>query len=31
MAMTEDQRRSLYILLAAAIAGGSIAFMWWFG
>jgi hypothetical protein len=29
--MTEDQRRALYILLAAAIAGGSIAFlsMWW--
>jgi hypothetical protein len=29
--MTDEQRRSLYILLAAAIAGGSIAFMWWFG
>jgi hypothetical protein len=29
--MTEDQRRILYVLLAAAIAGGSIAFMWWFG
>ena len=25
LAMTEDQRRGLYILLAAAIAGGSIA------
>ena len=33
VAMTDDQRRSLYILLAAVIAGGSIAFlsMWWFG
>jgi hypothetical protein len=31
--MTEDQRRTLYILLAAAIAGGSISFlsMWWLG
>jgi hypothetical protein len=33
VAMTEDQRRSLYIILAAAIAGGSIASlsMWWLG
>jgi hypothetical protein len=29
--MNEDQRRGLLILLAAAIAGGFIAFLWWFG
>jgi hypothetical protein len=31
LAITEDQHRGLYILLAAAIAGGSIVFLWFFG